>query len=231
MKNCEQCIVRRLNSLKHLSKDELLRMAACKTSKIIKKGQPIFEEGEHINGVFCIKKGICKVSKMSENGKNQIVSLVKRGDLIGERSLVSDEVSNLSAFALNIMEVCFIPKDEILKDLEKNPDFTMDILKTMANSLKKSENSVVNMAQKNVKQRLAETLLNLHSEFKTNQENAINIHLSREDIANIIGTATESAIRLLSDLKKREIIAFKGKDIIIVNKIKLEKIAQGFSDY
>ncbi|WP_368086539.1 Crp/Fnr family transcriptional regulator [Polaribacter sp. Hel1_33_78] len=103
MKNCEQCIVRRLNSLKHLSKDELLRMAACKTSKIIKKGQPIFEEGEHINGVFCIKKGICKVSKMSENGKNQIVSLVKRGDLIGERSLVSDEVSNLSAFALNIM--------------------------------------------------------------------------------------------------------------------------------
>ncbi|KGL60799.1 transcriptional regulator, Crp/Fnr family [Polaribacter sp. Hel1_33_49] len=206
-------------------------MAACKTSKIIKKGQPIFEEGEHINGVFCIKKGICKVSKMSENGKNQIVSLVKRGDLIGERSLVSDEVSNLSAFALNIMEVCFIPKDEIIKDLEKNPDFTMDILKTMANSLKKSENSVVNMAQKNVKQRLAETLLNLHSEFKTNQENAINIHLSREDIANIIGTATESAIRLLSDLKKREIIAFKGKDIIIVNKIKLEKIAQGFSDY
>jgi len=231
MKNCEQCIVRRLNSLKHLSKDELLRMAACKTSKIIKKGQPIFEEGEHINGVFCIKKGICKVSKMSENGKNQIVSLVKRGDLIGERSLVSDEVSNLSAFALNIMEVCFIPKDEIIKDLEKNPDFTMDILKTMANSLKKSDNSVVNMAQKNVKQRLAETLLNLHSEFKTNQENAINIHLSREDIANIIGTATESAIRLLSDLKKREIIAFKGKDIIIVNKIKLEKIAQGFSDY
>ena len=203
MKNCEQCIVRRLNSLKHLSKDELLRMAACKTSKIIKKGQPIFEEGEHINGVFCIKKGICKVSKMSENGKNQIVSLVKRGDLIGERSLVSDEVSNLSAFALNIMEVCFIPKDEIIKDLEKNPDFTMDILKTMANSLKKSENSVVNMAQKNVKQRLAETLLNLHSEFKTNQENAINIHLSREDIANIIGTATESAIRLLSDLKKK----------------------------
>mgnify|MGYP003981741305 FL=1 len=231
MKNCEQCIVRRLNSLKHLSKDELLRMAACKTSKIIKKGQPIFEEGEHINGVFCIKKGICKVSKMSENGKNQIVSLVKRGDLIGERSLVSDEVSNLSAFALNIMEVCFIPKDEIIKDLEKNPDFTMDILKTMANSLKKSENSVVNMAQKNVKQRLAETLLNLHSEFKTNQENAINIHLSREDIANIIGTATESAIRLLSDLKKREIIAFKGKDIIIVNKIKLEKIAQVISDY
>ena len=60
---------------------------------------------------------------MSENGKNQIVNLVKRGDLIGERSLVSEEVSNLNAVALNDMEVCFIPKEEIIKDLRKEPWF------------------------------------------------------------------------------------------------------------
>ena len=228
MSKCEQCIVRQFNSLKHLSKDELTRMSTCKTSKFIKKGEPLFEEGEHINGIFCIKEGVCKVSKMSENGKNQIVNLVKRGDIIGERSLVSDEISNLSAIALNDMEVCFIPKEEILKDLEKNPAFTMDLLKSMADSLKKADNLVVDMAQKSVKQRLAEALLSLHSKFKTNKEDAIDIHLSREDIANIIGTATESAIRLLSELKKKEIIAFKGKDIIIVNEKELEKIAQGF---
>jgi len=204
MKKCEQCIVRQFNSLKHLSSAELMRITACKVSKVIKKGRPLFQEGEYINGVFCIKEGVCKVSKMSENGKNQIVSLVKRGDLIGERSLISDEVSNLNAVALNDMEVCFIPKEEIIKDLEKNPNFTMDLLKSMAISLKKSDNLIVDMAQKSVKQRLAETLLNLHSEFNTNNEGAINIQLSREDIANIIGTATESAIRLLSDLKKKK---------------------------
>ena len=228
MNKCEQCIVRQLNSLKHLTKEELMKMTACKTSKVIKKGQPLFQEGDHINGVYCIKEGVCKVSKMSENGKNQIVNLVKRGDLIGERSLVSDEVSNLNAVALNDMEVCFIPKEEIIKDLEKNPSFTMDILKTMANSLKKSDNLIVDMAQKSVKQRLAETLLKLDTEFNINKDGAINITLSREDIANIIGTATESAIRLLSDLKKKKIIEFKGKDIVIVSKSELEKIAQGF---
>ncbi|KGL61706.1 Crp/Fnr family transcriptional regulator [Polaribacter sp. Hel1_85] len=228
MSKCEQCIIRQFNSLKHLSREELVRMSNCKTSRIIKKGEAIFEEGERLKGIFCVKDGICKVSKMSENGRNQIISLVTKGDLLGERSLISDEASNLKAIALNDMEVCFIPKEEILKDLEKNPNFSMSVLKDMAQTIKQADNVIVDMAQKTVKQRLAETLLNLHSRFGVNKEKAININLSREDIANIIGTATESAIRLLSDLKKKNIIEFKGKDISILNSSELDKIAQGF---
>lgn len=228
MSKCEQCIVKQFNSLKFLNKAELIRISGCKTSRIIKKGEPIFEEGEHINGVYCIRDGVCKVSKMSENGKSQIVNLIQKGDLIGERSLISSEASNLKAVALNDVEVCFIPKEEIMRDLEKNNDFTMDILKTMASSLKNADNLIVDMAQKSVKQRLAETLLNLKEKFGLNDEGSINIHLSREDISNMIGTATESAIRLLSDLKKKKIIAFKGKDIQILDEKTLEKISLGF---
>ncbi|MEE9406653.1 MAG: Crp/Fnr family transcriptional regulator [Polaribacter sp.] len=228
MSKCEQCIVRQFNSLKHLSKEELLRISACKTSKTIKKGEVLFSEGEHLNGVFCIKDGVCKVSKMSENGRNQIISLVQKGNLLGERSLVSEEVSNLKAVALNDMEVCFIPKEEIIRDLEKNNTFTMSILKDMATSLKSADNLIVDMAQKTVKQRLAEALLHLHTKFNNDSEGYIGVHLSREDIANIIGTATESAIRLLSDLKKKKIIEFHGKEIKILDEIALEKIAQGF---
>lgn len=228
MSKCDQCIVRQFNSLKHLSKEDLMRMSNCKTSKTVKKGEPIFEEGDYLNGVYCIKDGVCKVSKMSENGKNQIVNLVKRGDLLGERSLISEEVSNLNAIALEDMEVCFIPRDEIIRDLEKNPTFTMDVLKTMATSLKNSDNLIVDMAQKSVKQRLAETLLKLQLKFGVNEIGAIDIQLSREDIANIIGTATESAIRLLSEFKKNKSIDFKGKNILIINKNELEKIANGF---
>ncbi len=228
MSKCEQCIVRQLNSLKHLSKDDLMRMSNCKTSKIIKKGESIFEEGEYLNGVYCIKDGVCKVSKMSENGKNQIVNLVKKGDLLGERSLISEEVSNLSAIALEDMEVCFIPRDEIVRDLEKNPNFTMDVLKTMAITLKNADNLIVDMAQKSVKQRLAETLINLEKKFGVSDLGTIDIQLSREDIASIIGTATESCIRLLSEFKKSKYIDFQGKNIIITNKNELEKIANGF---
>lgn len=228
MSKCDQCIVRELNSLKFLTKDELIRVSNCKTSTTIKKGESLFEEGERINGVFCIKSGVCKISKMSENGKNQIVNLAKRGDLIGERSLISDEASNLNAIALNEMEVCFVPREEIISDLEKNPSFTMDILKNMASNLKKSDNFLVNMAQKTVKQRMAETLIRLQKKFGVNEEGAINLQLSREDIASIVGTATESAIRLLSDLKKKKIIEFNSKMIVILDEKELDKMAKGF---
>jgi CRP-like cAMP-binding protein len=228
MSKCEQCIVRQFNSLKHLSNDELIRMSACKTSKIIKKGEPLFLEGEHLNGVFCIKDGICKVSKISDNGKNQIVNLIKKGDLIGERSLISEEVSNLNAVALDDLEVCFIPRSEIIRDLEKNQNFTLDVLKNMANSLKNADDLIVDMAQKSVKQRLAETLLKLQTKFGTTDEGYLDIHLSREDIGNIIGTATESAIRLLSEFKKKGFIAIKGKNISVINETELQKISSGF---
>lgn len=228
MSKCEQCIIRQFNSLRSLTKNELVRIAGCKTSRIIKKGEVLFEEGEHINGVFCIKDGVCKVSKMSDNGRDQIVNLVRKGDLLGERSLINDEVSNLKAIAVNDMEICFIPKEEIIKDLDNNPKFTMDILKTMATSLKTADNVIVDMAQKTVKQRLAATLLNLERKFRENEKGALNILLSREDIANIIGTATESAIRLLSEFKKKKLINLKGKEIFILDSKSLKDIATGF---
>ncbi|SOU87590.1 Crp/Fnr family transcriptional regulator [Tenacibaculum dicentrarchi] len=228
MSKCEQCIIREFNSLKSLTKDELIRISGCKTSKKVKKGDVLFEEGEHINGVFCIKNGICKVSKMSDNGRDQIVNLVRKGDLLGERSLINDEASNLKAIAVNDMEICFIPKEEIVRDLEENQKFTMDILKTMASSLKTADDFIVDMAQKTVKQRLASTLLNLDNKFKNNENGALGIHLSREDIANIIGTATESAIRLLSEFKKKKLIDLKGKEVFILDKQTLKDISIGF---
>jgi len=228
MSKCEQCVVRQLNSLKALTPKELSKISACKTTRIIKKGDILFDEGEHINGIFCISSGVCKVSKMSPNGREQIIHLVNKGDFLGERSLISDEVANLKATAINDMEVCFIPRDEIINDLKQNPDFSYSVLKDMAMSLKNADNLIVDMAQKNVKQRLAEMLLNLHEKFGNNIDDILNIHLSREDIANIIGTGAESAMRLLSEFKREEIISLKGKNISLINIPKLKKIAQGF---
>jgi len=225
---CEQCIIRQLNSLGELTKDELIRISGCKTSQFIKRGDVLFEEGQYINGVFCIKDGVCKVTKMSTNGRNQIVKLIKKGDLIGERSLISEEASNLKATAINDMEVCFIPKEEIVKDLKQNNNFTMSILKELASSLKEADNVIVDMAQKTVKQRLAETLLHLKDQYKTTDDGPLDIQLSREDIASIIGTATESAIRLLSQFKKEKLIHLKGKEIYILDPRTLHQIAEGF---
>ena len=228
MSKCEQCIVRQLSSLKELTRDELIRISHCKTSKIIKRGEILFNEGDHVNGVFCIKDGVCKVSKMSENGRDQVIKLVKKGDLLGERSLITGGPANLTARALNDMEICFIPKEEIVRDLKRNNNFTMSILKDLAESLRNADEVIVDMAQKTVKQRLAETLIHLDKKFVKDDEGYIDVYLTREDIANIIGTATESAIRILSDFKKNGLIDFKGKRISILDVRGLERIAQKY---
>ncbi|ALJ05042.1 Crp/Fnr family transcriptional regulator [Pseudalgibacter alginicilyticus] len=215
MSKCEQCIIKQFNSLKTLSKEELVRISNCKISKVIKKGAVIFEEGEILGGVYCVRDGICKLTKLSSNGKDQIVKMVVKGDLLGQRSVVTEERSNLQATALNDMEVCFIPKNEILKYLHKNPEFTFDVLKSMANDLREADDIIVNMAQKSVRQRLAETLIYIHDSFGENPDGTLSVLLSREDLANIVGTATESAIRVLSQFKKEGLIATIGKQIKI----------------
>jgi len=215
MSKCESCIIKQFNSLKNLSKEELVRISACKTSKIVKKGEVIFEEGEMLNGVYCVRDGICKLSKLSANGKDQIIKLVVKGELLGQRSLISEESSNLQATALNDMELCFIPKSEIIDDLRKNVNFSFDVLKNMSHDLKEADDIIVNMAQKSVRQRLAEALISINSSFGTNPDGTLSVLLSREDYASIVGTATESAIRVLSQFKKEGLISTIGKQIKI----------------
>ncbi len=225
MSKCEQCIVREFSSLKALSKDELIKIANCKTSYTVKKGEPIFEEGNLLNGVYCVKEGVCKMTKLSSNGKDQIVKLVKPGELLGQRSLISEEKANLSAVALEDMEVCFIPKTEIMEFFQKNNQFSMNMMRTICGDLKDSDDHMVSMAQKTVKERLAETLLYLEDTFGTQTDGSLHIQLSREELAGMIGTATESCIRLLSEFNKNGWITLDGKKIKIAQKNALKKIS------
>jgi len=224
MGKCEQCIIKQFNALRSLAKDDLIRISGCKTSKFVTKGEILFREGESINGVYCIKDGVCKLVKLSANGKDQIVKLVVRGDLLGQRSLVNDEKSNLTAIALNDMEICFIPKSEILHDLKHNASFSLDMLKEMAKELRIADNIIVDMAQKSVKQRLADVLIYLHDAFDRDENGFLGVMLSREDYANLVGTATESAIRILSQFKKEGLISTTGKHVKIEDLERLKRV-------
>jgi len=226
MSKCEQCIVRQFSALKALSKDELLKMADCKTSYTIKKGETIFEEGETTNGVFCVKDGVCKMTKLSANGKDQIVKLAKPGELLGQRSMISDEPANLSAVALEDMEVCFVPKSEIMQFFNQNNQFSMNMMKTICGDLKDADDHMVSMAQKSVKERLAETLIYLEDSFGNNEDGSLRIQFSREELAGMIGTATESCIRLLSEFNKNGLVDLTGKKITIKNKSLLKKLSE-----
>lgn len=226
MSKCEQCIVRQFSSLKTLNKDELLKIAECKTSYTIKKGETIFEEGEVTNGIYCVKDGICKMSKLSSNGKDQIVKLVKAGELLGQRSMISEEPANLSAVAMEDMEVCFIPKSEVLQFFNQNNSFSMSLMKSICGDLKDADDTMVSLAQKNVKERLASVLIYIEENFGTETDGSLHLQLSREELAGMIGTATESCIRLLSELNKNGLIEIIGKRIKIVDKNKLRRLSE-----
>lgn len=215
MGRCEQCIARQFSSMKSMTKEELKRVSECKTTRFYKKGDIIFDEGESLNGVFCVRHGVAKLTKLSANGKDQTVKLLGKGELLGQRSVISDERTNLSAVALNDIELCYVPKDQIVTSLHENNDFSFDVLQHLAKDLKTSEDDLINMAQKSVKQRLAETIIHVQKTFGTNANGYLDVVLSREDYASIVGTATESAIRILSQFKKEGLISTKGKQIKI----------------
>lgn len=225
MSKCEQCIIREFSTLKTLTKEELVTLSDCKTFHIIKKGDAIFEEGENVNGIYCIKDGICKLTKLSANGKDHIVKLVTKGELLGQRSMISDEPVNLSAIALEDMQVCFIPKTEVMGYFDKNNQFSLSVMKSICGDLKDADDHLVNLAQKTVKERLAKTLLYLHDTFGKKEDSSLKVVLSRDELASMIGTATESCIRLLSDFNKLGLIELNGKKIVLKDINTLKKLA------
>lgn len=185
-------------------------------------------EGSAINGLYCINQGKCKLTKLNTNGKEQIIKFIKGGDILGHRSILSDEPVGLNVTALEDMRVCFIPKGDILDVIKENSQFSLSIMKNISHQLNEANSLVSEMAQKPVKDRLATIIINLNDIFGSDSEGFIDIILTREEIANTIGTATESAIRLLSNLKKDKIIDLKGKKIKILDINSLKNISEGY---
>lgn len=227
-KDCENCIIKQLNSLKVLGRDELKSISDAKIMKGFKKGETIFNENEKLRGVFCVRKGKSKLSKMSENGKDQIIKIANKGELLGQRSLISEEMTNLSATALDDMEVCFIPKKNIVISLNNNIEFTKAVLIQMSKELKFADNIIVNMTQKSVSQRTAEILLYLEKNYGKDEKGFLSVKLKREDMANIVGTAKEGCIRTLSLFKKNGWISTDRKKIKIENSTALKNLITGF---
>lgn len=202
-------------------------MSDRKETRIVKKGDNIFQEGDRLNGVFCVRSGVSKLSKLSDNGRDQIVKLASKGEVLGQRSVITQEQTNLSATALEDMEVCFIPKETITDPLMDNVLFTNAILKQMASDLKFADDVIVNMAQKSVRQRLAETLLYIEESFGLSEDGSLKLQLTRADMADIVGTATELLIRTLTKFKKEDLVSTQGKNIFLTDKRKLKQIAEG----
>ncbi len=210
---------------KHFSKEELRDLEEGMERIHLHKGDLIIEESTKPKGVYCVKSGTAKLYKVGFNGKEQILRFAKQGDLIGYRSLLCDEQFGASAAALEDMEIIYIPEFFFHKLLDVSPRLAFDMLKRIAHELGEAARTITILAQKTVRERLAEVLILLEQKLGTDEEGFINISLTREEMANLIGTATESAIRLISEFKQDEYIEVEGRKIKILNHQKLTKLA------
>ncbi len=190
----------------------------------ISKGEFLFEDGESAKGVYFISKGTAKLSKSGAFGKDQILRFIKEGDLIGYRSILCGEPFQAKAEALTDMEVTFLPADVFVHLLEVDHKLSYVMLQKFAYELGECSNTITFLAQKTVRERLAEILLLLEQKLGTDPEGFIKISLTREEIANLIGTATESAIRLISEFKSDKLIEVDGRNIKILNRDMLIKL-------
>ncbi len=224
--DCVHCSKRFSSVFCRAELDHLNEISDHKVCSQYKKGQAIFTEGHYAYGLYCINEGKIKISRNGDDGREAIIRLTKPGDIMGYKALLTNEKYTASAVALDDCHVCFIPKDTFLKILSTDSSLSIEIMKMLSTELGKAETKFTHLAQKPVRERLAESLLFVKETYGFEADGkTINVTLSREEIANIVGTATESAIRLLSEFKKDGIIELKGKKIVILNMDKLVKTA------
>lgn len=225
--SCDECSIQKKSIFYGIDERDISELNIKKTCYFYKKGQIIFYEGKGALGIYCINSGRIKVYKIGSEGKEQIVRMVMPGEILGLRSVISGKPYSASATALDDSVCCFIGKRKFFKLIIKYPELSQRIMITLSHLLEGADNKITSLAQKSVRERVAESLLVLDDVFRSDQnpDGAI-ISLSREDLANLVGTATETVIRLLSEFKQDELIEIRGRKIRILNKSALLKIGK-----
>lgn len=196
---------------------ELKNLSDAAKVKTYKKKELIYTEGNNPNYLYLLQKGKIKTFRAHEYGKELIITLQKEGDFFGYTALLDETPYNESAEALDDSIVVLIPKEDFYALLNNNHSVMKRFVKLLSNEIQEKEVQLLQMAYSSVKKRVAEALLKLQKQYQQNTKDVFSISISREDLANIVGTATESLIRTLSDFKHENLIEIKGSNISIID--------------
>lgn len=226
--HCRDCRTRLHGKLHGINDDSLESIDATKTCNIYKKGQRLIQEGTRPLGVYCIKSGKVKVFKLGQQGKEHITSILKEGDLVGYRAMLSDSLYHVSVEALEEVIACHIPREEFLKSFQSDKVLNNTLITELSAEVISLTNVITDIAQKPVRERTAATLVLLNTVYSSNNGDnngdLSEINLTRESLANMVGTATETLIRIIHDFKEEELITTNGRKINIQDLKALQRI-------
>ncbi len=208
----------------HLTQEEMELVNYEKECNYFKRGEILYHEGRRMTGYYCVNKGIVKIYKTGIDGKEQIIAFAQKGDILGYRSILSNENACTTSKVIEDSVLCFIPAHLLLELVKNNSEFSFDIMKLTCQELGEANSYITDLAQKTVRERLAEILVLLKDKFDLAADGTLQISLTREELANIVGTATESVIRLLSEFKSDGMIDLNGRKIKILDVQGLTKL-------
>ena len=204
-----------INSAKGIEKLE--KMSHEKRTKKFNKKDTVYFEGDSPNFLYFLTSGKIKTFKMNKDGKEFVTNLYKSGDFLGYKSLINEQAYEESATALEATEISLIPKQDFLHLLYSSKEVSHKFIKLLAGSIETKQQELLNLAYNTVRKRVADSLLKLEDKYNTKGEEHFSIAISRDDLASIVGTATESVIRTLSEFKHDGFIAIKGSNITILD--------------
>lgn len=209
---------------RHLTEEEKELVNYEKNCNYFLRGEILYHEGKRMPGFYFVNKGIVKVYKTGIDGKEQIIAFAQKGDILGYRSILSNEPACTTSKVIENGILCFLSAHILLDLVKKNNDFSFEIMKLACHELGEANSYITDIAQKTVRERLAEVLIILKNKFGISEDNTLQISLTREELANIVGTATESVIRLLSEFKTDGLVDLIGRKIRILDIQKLTKL-------
>ena len=203
-------------------KDPLIALKEDRNVNKYKKKQVIYSEGNHPSRLFYVLKGKVKTFKSNEDGKELTIGLYNEGDFLGYIPLIENETYKETAEALEETELAIIPRADFEELLHHNKEVSVRMIRLLAQNITEKENQLIGLAYNSLRKRVAEALMTLMKKYHSSHNEHFSIHISREDLANIAATATESLIRTLSDFRSEKLIDVRNGDIVILNEKKLK---------
>ena len=189
-----------------------------------KKKQVIYKEGAHPHYLYYILRGKVKTYKTHEDGKDLVMDLFAEGDFFGYVSLLEGTSHRENAETIEETELVLIPKKDFEDLVNSNPETAKKFIGLLAKNLAEKEKQLLGIAYNTLRMKVAEALISLQRKYHVNKKEPYLIDISRDDLATIAGTATESLIRTLSDFKSENLIDIKSGKVIITNDKKLENL-------
>ena len=184
-----------------LNEDEMFEVLMTASHQSLKKGETIYTEGDNHKKMFVINKGKVKISKISKNGKEQIIRILGKGDFTGELSLFNEEDHKSRAEAVENTSICLVESDKIKELMEKNSKIAIKILSEMSKRLEETENLIETIGLKDVDEKVSSLLLDL-----SKGSNIVNLDMTKKDLAAHIQITPETLSRRLSSYEDMNII-------------------------